>query len=132
MFGGELPIQVDVAPDANENSPVAVDLILVYDPKVLDELLKLSAGAWFAQREQFLADHGGALQSELREWVPGQPVPPFILSYHPGARRVVLFADYDTQGDHRATIDPQQPFRLVLGEKDFSVEEPAGGRGGLD
>ena len=131
MFGGELPVQVDIAPDANENSPIAVDLVLVYDSKVLEELLKLSAGAWFAKRDQFLADYGEALHSELREWVPGQPDPTLILTYHPGARRLVLFADYDTQGDHRATVDPQQPFRLVLGEKGFVVEELGGGRGGL-
>src|ERR1700736_6576693 len=29
MFGGRLPFQVTVAPDANENSAVAVDLVVV-------------------------------------------------------------------------------------------------------
>lgn len=124
MFGGELPVQVEISPEANFNSPVAVDLMVVYDPKVLDELLALSASAWFAKREQFLADRGRAVSSQVREWVPGQVVQPFSLNYQPGARRVVLFARYDTAGEHRATLAPQQPFRLVLGEKDFSVEAP--------
>ncbi|MEA2464363.1 MAG: hypothetical protein QOJ98_2110 [Acidobacteriota bacterium] len=30
-FGGELPFRVTVAPDANENSAIAVDLVVVYD-----------------------------------------------------------------------------------------------------
>ena len=43
MFGGRLPFQVTVDPDANENSAVAVDLVVVYDAKLVDKLLELSA-----------------------------------------------------------------------------------------
>lgn len=123
MFGGQLPFEVVIAPDANEDSPVAVDLIFVYDKKLLDTLLKTPATEWFAKREQFVKDYGNALAVEKWEWVPGQQIERLNVSYRPGARRVVLFADYLTEGDHRATADPQEPFRLVLGARDFSVEK---------
>jgi len=57
MFGGALPFHVTIAPDANENSAIAVDLVVVYDAKLADELLKLPAAKWFAGKEQFARDH---------------------------------------------------------------------------
>ena len=123
MFGGQLPFDVVVAADANEDSPVAVDLVFVYDKKLLDELLKIPASDWFARREQFVKDYGDALAVANWEWVPGQQIERISVPYRAGARRVVVFSDYVTDGDHRATADPQEPFRLVLGARNFSVEK---------
>lgn len=123
MFGGQLPFEVEIAPDANEDSPIAVDLVFVYDKKLLDTLLKTPATEWFAKREQFIKDYGNALVVEKWEWVPGQQIDRISIPYRAGARRVVLFADYVTEGDHRATADPQEPFKLVLGTRDFSLEK---------
>jgi type VI secretion system protein len=123
MFGGQLPFDVVIAADANQDSPVAVDMIFVYDKKLLETLLKTPASDWFAKREQFVKDYGNSLAVEKWEWVPGQLVERISVPYRSGAQRVVLFADYVTDGDHRATADPQEPFRLVLGARDFSVEK---------
>lgn len=123
MFGGQLPIQVSIAPDANENSPLAVELIVVYENKVGDKLMEKKARDWFAGREQFLRDYADDVDSWKWEWIPGQEVRPIELTYGIGAKRVVLFADYLTPGEHRATIDPQKPFRLVLGQSELALEE---------
>ncbi len=122
MFGGELPIQVSISPDANEDSALAVELIVAYDEKIVDELLKMPARKWFDTRDQFRRDHPEEIQSWKWEWAPGQEVAPLQVSYGIGAKRVVLFADYLVPGDHRATLDPQQPFRLVLGTSELKVE----------
>src|SRR6187549_2130614 len=74
LFGGELPLSVSVAPEANRNSPIAVELVIAYDGKVLDELLKMPAGDWFRKREQFLRDHPGGMDTWKWEWIPGQKV----------------------------------------------------------
>jgi type VI secretion system protein len=123
MFGGQLPIQVSIAPDANEDSPLAVELIVVYENKIADKLMEKKARDWFAGREQFLRDYGDDVKSWKYEWIPGQEVQPLDLEYGIGAKRVILFADYLTPGDHRATIDPQRPFRLVLGPSELELEE---------
>jgi type VI secretion system protein len=124
MFGGQLPLQISVSPEANRNSPIAVELVIAYQGKLLDELLKMPAGDWFRKREQFLRDHPGGVDTWKWEWVPGQEVPAMEISYRVGAKGGVLFADYATPGDHRARIDPHQPVRLVLNPTDFTVEGP--------
>ena len=123
MFGGQLPIQVSIAPDANENTPLAVDFVVVYEKKILDKLLEKKARDWFAGREQFLRDYPDGVKSSKWEWVPGQEVQPIEIDYGVGAKQVVLFADYLTPGEHRARIDPQRPFRLILGPSELEVEE---------
>lgn len=124
MFGGMLPMQVSVAPDVNEDSPVAVDLVVVYNEKLVDTLLKMPSTEWFTKRDQFIKDHSKDIGLQSWEWVPGQPVDPVTINYRAGARKVVLFADYRTDGEHRAAVEPQQPFRLVLGPQDLAVEVP--------
>lgn len=122
-FGGTLPIEVTVVPEANDDSPIAVDLLLVYDGRLVDELLKMPAAEWFAKKEQYVADHP-AVVVQSWEWVPGQSVDPFKVQYRSGARNVVLFADYHNEGDHRAVVGAPKPFRIVLGERDLTVEVP--------
>ncbi|MBV9497129.1 MAG: hypothetical protein JOZ54_23040 [Acidobacteria bacterium] len=122
MFGGQLPVQVRVAVDANDDSAVAVDLLVVYDNKLLDELLKTPASDWFAKKQQIVADHPDGISVQSWEWVPGQPVEPVTIEYRSGARRIVLFADYNSDGQHRAAIAPQTPFRLTLDKDDLKVE----------
>jgi len=124
MFGGQLPIQISVSPEANHNSPIAVEVVIAYDGKLLDELLKMPAGDWFRKRDQFLRDHPEGVDTWKWEWVPGQEVAPVELSYRVGAKGGVLFADYATPGEHRVKIDPQQPVRLVLNTTDFTLEGP--------
>lgn len=122
-FGGQLPMHVIVAPQANEDSPVAVDVVVVYDRKLLDDLLKLPASEWFAAKKQFIADHGRKIDVQGWEWVPGQKVESISLDYRPGAKEVVVFADYHTEGAHRVVVQPQQPFRLLLEERDLVLEK---------
>ena len=121
-FGGQLPIKVTVAPGANDDSAIAVDFVVVYDQKLLDEVMKVTAAEWFAKKQRFLADHPGDLIVEAREWVPGQPVAPITIPYRAGARKIVIFADYHSGGEHRAVVPPQQPSHVLLGETDLKVE----------
>jgi type VI secretion system protein len=122
MFGGSLPFNVTIAPDANENSAVAVDLVVVYDSKLVEQLLKKKAADWFKEKEQFLKDHPNQVDIHPWEWVPSQGVGELTVPYRAGARKVLLFADYSTDGDHRWVVDPQQRFNLLLGNVDFTVE----------
>jgi len=126
LFGGKLPIQVSVAKHVNDDSPVAVELIVVSSKKILDELLKKSAREWFEERDQFKRDfpEGKGYQSWQWEWVPGQEVPPIEgLQIKSGVKAGIIFADYFSPGQHRSRFDPRKPLRLVLEEKEFVVGE---------
>src|ERR1041384_1236930 len=53
----KLKLTVRVVPRANENNPVAVDLILVSDKKLLEQLMTMSAKEWFEQKRQIQLDY---------------------------------------------------------------------------
>ncbi len=58
----KLDLKVHVSPKANNNNPVAVDLVLVSDKKLLQELMKMSASEWFEKRHQV------ATRLSQRDW----------------------------------------------------------------
>ena len=47
-----LVMKFDVARKANGDMPVMVDVVVVYDEELKDELDRLTATEWFAQRDQ--------------------------------------------------------------------------------
>ncbi len=123
MFGGDLHIEVFVDPRLNQDSPVAVELVLFEDKKLVPEVAELDARDWFRIREQFYRDYKKGLQTPptLWEWVPGQPVEPLVVKIQSGVKEGFLFANYMTPGSHREQIDPRKHFTLRLGEKGFRV-----------
>ena len=123
LFGGKLPIQVFVASDVNQNSPVAVELVIVYNKKFLDKLLEMSAKDWFERRVQMARDFPKAFKSQAWEWVPGQEVDPIEMSVKRGARAGVAFADYFSAGPHRIQFDPHKPLRLELRDDEIYLEQ---------
>jgi type VI secretion system protein len=126
----KLDVKVHVSPAANRNNPVAVDLVLVTDKKLLKELMKMSAKDWFAQKHQVQLDYPKEkdLSAGSWEWVPGQTVKLDRLLVRYEVVGGVVFANYLTEGVHRAAIDPRKPFVLTLGDEDLcvnSTKEPS-------
>lgn len=124
-FGGKLAVRVAVAPDLNDLSPVAVELLIVYDKKVLATLQQMTAEQWFQQRDQLLQQYSQAkheLDHWKWEWVPGQVVPQQVCKYGIGARGALIFADYFSPGAHRASVDPFRPLLVNLGADGFTVQ----------
>ena len=44
-------LALEVAPQANDDTPIALDFVVVNDAVILQTLLTTSAAQWFAQRE---------------------------------------------------------------------------------
>ncbi len=124
LFGAKLRVKVTVAENVNQNNPVALDLVIVYDKKLLDQLLGMSSKKWFEKREQIKRDYleGVGLDSWGWEWVPGQNVPIQELPLKSAAKGALVFADYSTPGEHRIRIEQFESINVSLGEKGFSVE----------
>lgn len=131
FFGGEITAQLQVDDHVNQNSPVPVELLVVYDDKLLEYLLGIDAQKWFSERAQMLRDHPDekAFVSSYWELVPGQT--PLIkkVSFGTGARGAVVFANYFSEGKHRVRLDPHKDVVIHLRDTDFCVEpacmEPA-------
>ncbi|MCY0388385.1 hypothetical protein OVY01_14295 [Robbsia sp. Bb-Pol-6] len=112
------------AADANRNSPVAVDLVLVSDAKALDGIMTLSAAQWFATRGDLLATFPDGIRCRGWEIVPGQTITS-VERVLPSGKRIVaalVFARYESAGAHRARLD-RYDGRLVLTfqEETFTV-----------
>ncbi|WP_052408865.1 hypothetical protein [Paraburkholderia acidipaludis] len=117
-------LAIAVSTQANLDTPIAVDAVLVRNPQLLDALLGLPSSKWFAQRDQWRRDHPEDLAVVSYEVVPGQQIAaaPFAFGGKRGAG-VVVFANYQTPGAHRVRLDtgPAKAL-LLLGDQDLSVQ----------
>jgi type VI secretion system protein len=109
------------APEANDRSPVPVDLVLVRDPALVEVMGALSARAWFESRVQLARDHPDAFESREWELVPGQRIEiDFPFRSHKG-EALYVFANYRSPGAHRVRVDLLKHFTIVLEREGFSV-----------
>ena len=120
----KLDVKVHVSPQANNNNPVAVDLVLVSYKKLLQELMKMSASEWFEKRHQVALDYPKetGLSAGRWEWVPGQQVKVDRLTVKFEVVGGVIFANYFNAGAHRAPIDPRKGILVTLGEDSLCVQ----------
>ncbi|OQY58006.1 MAG: hypothetical protein B6245_14030 [Desulfobacteraceae bacterium 4572_88] len=124
ILGGKIHITVNVTEKANQNNPVAMDFLLVYDKNLLGELLKMSSKDWFEKREQIKLDYleGEGVECWSWEWVPGQKIPIQVLPLKANAEGALIFAEYLCPGAHRIRVQPFDDIVIHLLEKDFLVE----------
>lgn len=108
-------VTIDTAPDANDNAPVAVDIVAIADASLVPTIQALSAAQWFNARSQLLRDAPGGLRVWSLELVPGSR---FVAEDNPlrgaPAEALVLFARYRSEGDHRLRLDKRDSLHLLL------------------
>lgn len=112
IFGSSPPeidtrtISVEVSPSANHDSPVALDVVYVFDPQLLSQLQMLSADDWFRQRDDIRALYPKKVAALSYELVPGQLGPiVHITGNKEDAIGLFVFAKYQGAGTHRARLD---------------------------
>jgi type VI secretion system protein len=115
-------MQVTIAADANNNSPVVFSVILPRNQAVFRKLLDLTAKQWFAQREQLLRDYRTDLDETYYEFVPGQPVSELLQKggKKNGVAQGIMFVNYQTSGAHRYTFDAGQPMKVSFGQRSLT------------
>jgi type VI secretion system protein len=122
--GARYTLHVTVAPDANEHTPVPVDLVFVWDKEEAGKVAALTAAEWFASKVQSTQDTHKLTVCQW-EWVPGQVVPDINLAIPPAARRwargVFLFAHYRSEGPHGSRVTEGTAVRLDLGRDDLRL-----------
>ena len=124
LTGGKLDVAFTVAPQANQNTPVAVSMLLVYDGKLLEQLKTMPASQWFEKRAQIRENFPGntGFESWDWEWVPGQIIHPRELPLRASAKAGIVFANYLKPGEHRAVFKPNKAVKINLREEGFDVE----------
>lgn len=112
------------APDANNDFPVAVDLVAVTEAEFAQALAETPARTWFQQRESFLSNNANLIDVKSFELVPGQTMDE--ISYSWGDRRsysaIFVFANFMQSGTHRARIDQIDAPTIILGSNTLKLE----------
>lgn len=116
-----LGLLVDVQPNANNNSPVAFDVVLAKDKALVKQLASMTAANWFAKRAQIERDSQSKVEVHSWEWVPAQNVGKVPVAVNVDVLGVVAFANYATPGDHRAILSLGGTDTVTFNESDFSV-----------
>lgn len=116
--------RVDIVAEynANNTSPVPLDLVFVYDETFLAELQTMTAEDWFEWRKA-KAD----IPSDQLFWLsqvigPGQQRS--ITSFPENKNKalaLVVFADYHTDGLHRQVVERRRSISIRLQEEGFVV-----------
>lgn len=116
-------VTISAANDANLNSPVALDVVVLKDDASLNMLATLPAAKWFATRGEMEKTFPQVINYKSFEVAPGQTLR--IAASDFGSARVagvMMYADYLTPGEHRIRVDQLQGSVLVqLGARDFTV-----------
>jgi type VI secretion system protein len=107
---------------ANSDTPIPVDLVVIYDKALVAQAAELTARQWFTRKSQIARDHPNGFRSASWELVPGQQVPVHRFPFkRRGVRAAFVFADYLAPGDHRVRIDPLRTAAIVLGAAEVTV-----------
>lgn len=110
-------------PEANQNSPVALDLVFVRDAATLEKLSALQAARWFASRQDLQKTYPEGFSVRSWELVPRQVLQ--LTEEQLGSPRVagvLIFADYLSPGEHRALLpNVRNGFMVDLGATGFTA-----------
>ena len=117
-----LQLQVRILDSANQNSPVAVDVVAVRNKQLAPAIAALTAAQWFQQKTQIVRDHPDQLDIQSWEWVPGQDVRPIRTPMPGGVKQLIVFANYAAPGAHRAVLGDSRNFSLTLQQSDFVLQ----------
>ncbi|HAT33628.1 MAG TPA: hypothetical protein DCW29_23140, partial [Janthinobacterium sp.] len=114
---------ISAADDANGNSAVAVDVVLVKDKAVLESLQTMPAAKWFAMRADLRRTFPDAFTVYPYELVPTQSIRLEAAQFS-GQRAwaAFVFANYAIPGEHRARLPLNGAGYVVqLGAQGFQV-----------
>ncbi|MCA9524704.1 MAG: hypothetical protein KC549_00215 [Myxococcales bacterium] len=120
-------MKFDVTRKANADNPIQVDVLVAYDPEMVEELDRLTAGEWFSQREARLRSNPGETKFQHWRWelTPGLEFPDVDRGLKGEPSQGLIFANYVSRGKHSARFDPSygqyvefgyDAFRMVRGK----------------
>jgi type VI secretion system protein len=122
VSNGKLSLQVALSSTANQNSPVAVDVLLIRDKSFLKTAQGLSANDWFTKKTQLQRQFPNGMEVKSWEWVPGQSVAPISFIVPVDAQGAMMFANYASAGPHSAPLPTSGTVTIFLDDEDFTIQ----------
>ncbi|EUC20029.1 UNVERIFIED_ORG: type VI secretion system protein [Burkholderia sp. CF145] len=99
-------VTLSASDEVNNNSAVAVDIVLVSDDAMLARIAEMPASKWFAGRNDLVSTYPKNLRYRSWEIVPGQRVEVSGDDFSgPRVAGAFVFANYEGPGAHRVRIE---------------------------
>ncbi|MGE4244022.1 hypothetical protein [Ramlibacter sp.] len=116
-------LTITAADDANQNSPVAIDVVFVREQTLVEQLATTPASRWFAARGDIVKSFPEGISVLSYELVPRQSIRvPFESFKDQKAWAVLAFASYPPPGDHRERmLLTAEAYLVQLGAKGFKA-----------
>lgn len=132
LFKGILPegthlswssVTLSAEDDANLNSALAVDVVMLHDDEALGLVQNLSASKWFATRDDLFKTFPKGFTFQSAEVVPGQTLQmKQDIFQQKRQTATIVFANYLTPGEHRVRVDQLKGQILIqLGAQTLTV-----------
>lgn len=121
---------ISASPDANLNSPIAVDILFISTPDLLKNFQDLNAIKWFTGRENAMRSFPEGLRLISLELVPGQTITVTKTDLAKiSALQAFVFANYATAGDHKQTLAMDESgYVIKLEGRAFKVNAVSGNK----
>lgn len=117
-------ITIDADRNANMGSPVAVDIISVYDDQVSRTLESTTASDWFTLKKTYIGQYEGNIFVTGREIAPGSQIQiEYTTERDQTPVATFIFASYDSPGEHRVKVEKFKPLIIRLEESEFVVSD---------
>lgn len=116
-------IKIQTSEDMNHETPMAVDLVLIYDQKSLDELQNMPAKEYFQNLSEIKSQAGNAISVYRWYTMPGQDAKSFEI-ITPSAKPLgaIIFMNYNNnKGYHRYLVTNYKNILLTLGKDHGSI-----------
>ena len=115
-------IDVESKPNANLGSPIAVDIVSLYDDQFVNTLESIPASGWFIKKNEYKDKLKDKIYIFAREFIPGEQVQvEYTTEIEKDPITNFIFANYNTPGEHRVRVDEFKTLRIILEEAEFSV-----------
>ena len=110
---------------SNQNVPVSMDILFIYQNSLMKSIKNLTSPAWFKNKQAFLLSFQHSLDIVHLEVVP-QTAPEKVRlpDNYAKAVQVILFANYiNPKGQYQANLSQFKKLEINLHKDDYSLEE---------
>ena len=114
-------VQFRAAENANNTSPVKIHIVIAYTEALAAEIGKLNAADYFKKADKLKADAGVDLDVFKIDVLAGRTVPLDINPSKSSGFVALMFARYESPGDHRTNVSADYEIQVDLGKNDLKV-----------
>lgn len=121
-------ITIEATANSNMDTPVALDIIFVYDEQVTPLLSELNGPQWFQQKVSFSQRFANTIDIVSVEVVPLSRIDPVPLpNNHKRAKNILLFANYRTSdGQYMAELSHFKQLTIRLLNTEYALQSEGG------